>query len=173
MLTEGLSIAAAKLAALGLTAQVGLGVSVAAASVAGAGAAGVLPEPANDRVRDVIEAVTPADFDAPAAATEQPARFGDRVSSDATGESDGEPGVDGQQISQEAPGAAHRPTDPGSSGQSDATGVDRAAETPAAAHLPADVPATSHEPPETPPTGPAPAATAPSTVPSHGDETGD
>jgi hypothetical protein len=179
MLAQGLVTAAAKLAALGVAAKVGLGVSVAAASVAGAGAAGALPDPANDRVRGAIEAVTPVDFDDPAD-SDDPTRFGDRVSSDATGESDDDNGVDGRGISDEAPGASHRPTDPGSSNQSnpsDATGLDRADETPAAPHLPDDVPpptSTSDEPPSTPPsTVPPPVATVPSTVPPHGNDTGE
>jgi len=67
------------------------------------------------------------------------------VSDDATGGSDGENGVDGQQISEEAPGADHRPDSAGSSdegpGQPDSTGLDRANETPAEPHAPDSVPA--------------------------------
>ena len=85
------------------------------------------------------------------------AAFGQRVSADARGESDGVPGVDGQEISAEAralaeerrtAGQAHRPEhagppadagtpdDAGSPGQ---TGLDRAGDTPAAGHIPAFV----------------------------------
>jgi hypothetical protein len=94
-----------KAAGLGIVAKLGLSASLAAAGVVGAGAAGLLPAAANHAVRGAIEVVTPVQFDEP---NEHPATFGDRVSSDATGESDGENGVDGQQISDEAPGADNR-----------------------------------------------------------------
>lgn len=130
----------AKVAGLGLTAKVMLGASVAAASVASAGAAGV--GPASNAVRGAIEAVSPVEFDHEA--PEHPENFGGRVSDDANGESDGEKGVDGQQISEETPGAEHRPDSgdtPGKgSGQPDSTGLDRANETPAAEHAPDSVP---------------------------------
>jgi hypothetical protein len=125
-----------KVAGLGLVAKLGLGASLAAAGVAGAGAAGVLPAAANDAVRGAIEVVSPVEFDTNDSDT---TRFGDRVSADATGESDGENGVDGQQISGEAPGAANRP-DSGPAdeppGQSGETGLTRANQTPAAPHAP-------------------------------------
>ncbi|HET6950185.1 MAG TPA: hypothetical protein VFI47_07415 [Acidimicrobiales bacterium] len=161
---------ASKLTSLGLAAKVGLGVTVASASVAGAGAAGVLPDQANQRARDAIEAVTPVEFDEPAA--DHGDNFGGVVSGDATGESDGEPGVDGSEISQMAPGAAHRPTDPGlapaDAGKPDATGTDQATETPAASHLPDDAGAPDGTQSTTPeaPEGP------PSTLPSGGDRPG-
>jgi hypothetical protein len=135
-----LAVAAAKVAGLGLAAQVGLGATVAAAGVVAAGAGGVLPGPANDRVRGAIEAVTPIDFGGPGA-SDEPARqddpdsFGSRVSDDATGGSDGSPGVDGGEISDEAPGAAHRPDGAGGNGEG-SRGRDGAAETPAAPRLP-------------------------------------
>lgn len=53
----------ARVAGLGLVAKVLLGASAAAACVTGAGAAGVLPGPANDTVRNAIETVTPVEFD--------------------------------------------------------------------------------------------------------------
>jgi hypothetical protein len=120
-----------KAAGLGIVAKLGLSASLAAAGVVGAGAAGLLPAAANHAVRGAIEVVTPVQFDEP---NEHPATFGDRVSSDATGESDGENGVDGQQISDEAPGADNR--NGGSSpdaapGQTGATGQTRADQTPA------------------------------------------
>jgi hypothetical protein len=59
---QGLLIAPNKLARLGLAAKVSLGVTVATAGVAGAGAAGVLPDQANERARDAIEAVTPVEI---------------------------------------------------------------------------------------------------------------
>jgi hypothetical protein len=89
------------------------------------------------------------------------------VSTDATGESDGEPGVDGSEISEMAPGAANRPTDPGQApaeaGQPDATGTDRATETPAASYLPDGAGA-----PEETPSTPAAREAPPSTVPDVG-----
>jgi hypothetical protein len=162
---EVLATAASKLISLGLVAKVGLGVTVATASVAGAGAAGVLPDQANERARDAIEAVTPVEFDDPA--DDHGDNFGSVVSSDATGESDGEPGVDGSEISEMAPGAANRPTDPGQApaeaGQPDATGTDRATETPAASYLPDGAGA-----PEETPSTPAAREAPPSTVPDVG-----
>jgi hypothetical protein len=163
---EVLATTASKLISLGLAAKVGLGVTVATASVAGAGAAGVLPDQANERARDAIEAVTPVEFDDPA--DDHGDNFGSVVSSDATGESDGQPGVDGSEISEMAPGAANRPTDPGQApadaGQPDATGTDLATETPAASHLPDDAGA----PDETPSTTPSAREAPPSTVPDVG-----
>lgn len=149
---EVLATAAGKLISLGLAAKVGLGVTVATAGVAGAGAAGVLPDQANERARDAIEAVTPVEFDEPA--DDHGDNFGGVVSRDATGESDGEPGVDGSEISEMAPGAAHRPTDPGqapaAAGRPDATGIAGAAGTPAASHLPDDAGAPAETPSTTP-----------------------
>jgi hypothetical protein len=139
--------AAARVAGLGVVAKIGLGSSLAAAGVVAAGAGGVLPGPATQRVRDAIEAVTPVDFGGPGVAGE-PAdrddtdRFRDRVSTDATGESDGEPGDNGHVISDGAPGAAHRPDD------ADDRGADSPRETPAS-----DLPA-----------GASPGATAPGTT---------
>ena len=51
-----------RVAGLGIAAKVALGVSVATAGVAGAGAAGALPGHADEVVRDAIEAVTPLDL---------------------------------------------------------------------------------------------------------------
>lgn len=153
-------------------AKVALGGSVVAASLTSAAAAGVLPDPAADAVRGAVEALTPLDLadrgDEPEPRDNPPTTFGERVSSDATGESDGDPGVDGQQISEEAPGAAHRPDAPGTP---DVTGRDRAADTPAAPHVP-DQPTSqppSQPPSTTPEHGPPPstgAASPSSTVPS-------
>jgi hypothetical protein len=146
MFADQTMTATGRVASLGLAAKLGVGTAVAALSMAGAAAAGVLPDQANDAVRHAVEAVTPVEFTEPA--DEHPANFGDRVSRDATGASDGQPGVDGATISDEAPGAAHRPADPG---QPASTGLDRAAQTPAAPHAPADVPASEADEPNGPP----------------------
>jgi hypothetical protein len=151
MFVDQTMTATGRVASLGFAAKLGLGTAAAALSMAGAAAAGVLPDQANDAVRHAVEAVTPVEFTEPA--DEHPTNFGDRVSSDATGASDGEPGVDGDAISDEAPGAAHRPADPG---QPASTGLDRAPQTPAAAQLPEDVPASQADEPN----GPADAAHA-------------
>jgi hypothetical protein len=140
--------ATGRVASLGFAAKLGLGTAAAALSMAGAAAAGVLPDQANDAVRHAVEAVTPVEFTEPG--DEHPTNFGDRVSRDATGTSDGQRGVDGDTISDEAPGAAHRPADPG---QPASTGLDRAAQTPAAPHLPADVPAAQADETNGPPDG--------------------
>jgi hypothetical protein len=127
----------------GPMAKLGLGAALTVAGVGTAGAVGMLPAAANDAVRGAIEVVSPVDF-APASDNEND-NFGSRVSSDATGESDGEHGVDGQQISDEAPGAAHRPDGvpadepPGQSGE---TGLTRANQTSAAPHAPDAPPST-------------------------------
>ena len=63
---SGLASASAKLAGLGALTKIGLGTSVALASVTAAGAAGVMPESANDAVRGAIETVTPVEFPADA-----------------------------------------------------------------------------------------------------------
>jgi hypothetical protein len=123
---------------LGPMAKLGLGTAIAIAGVGTAGAAGALPAAADHAVRHAIEVVSPVEF-APAAHHDHPDNFGRRVSADATGESDGSNGVDGQTISAEAPGAAHRadgsrPAMP--PGQSGLTGAERANQTPAADHTP-------------------------------------
>ena len=135
-----------KVASLGLVAKLGLGTTIAAAGVVGAGVAGMLPASANEAVRGAVEAVTPVNFDKP----DKP-NFGQRVSADARGDSDGENGVDGQQISDEAPGAAHRnggarPDQP--PGQAGVTGQARAGQTPAADHAP-DTPSADAGKPDT------------------------
>jgi hypothetical protein len=165
---QGLSILASKLASVGLAVKIGVGATVATASVAGAGAAGVLPDQANERARDAIEAVTPVTFDEPAG--DRGDTFGSVVSSDGTGESDGEPGVDGSEISSTAPGAAQRPTDPGHAPVSPAegTGLDQATETPAAPALPDHAGAPQEPPSTTPDAAPDAPETPPSTVPEVG-----
>ncbi|MGH9212119.1 MAG: hypothetical protein ACRD2C_15750, partial [Acidimicrobiales bacterium] len=167
VLNNGFRTASAKVTALGVIAKIVLGAALATAGLAGAGAAGTLPGRMEDKVRRAIEAVTPVDFEDPAAG-DGPARFGERVSSDATGAADGDNGVDGQTIADQAPGAAHRPADPGQHGH------DRASQTPAAEHLSdragnerggaapaAPNGSTSTVPSEAPPAAP----TVPSTVP--------
>src|SRR5262245_58137964 len=124
-----------KVASLGLVAKRGLGATLAAAAATGAGAAGMLPASANHAVQGAIEGVSPIEFDSQG---NDDSNFGGSVSADATGESDGENGVDGQEISDEAPGAAHR-SDSGSAdapGQSGETGLAQANQTPAADHAP-------------------------------------
>jgi hypothetical protein len=158
-----------KVASLGLVAKLGLGTTIAAAGVVGAGVAGMLPASANEAVRGAVEVVTPVNFDKP----DKP-NFGSRVSADARGDSDGENGVDGQQISDEAPGAAHRnggsrPDQP--PGQSGVTGQARADQTPAAGHAPdtPGAPAADAGQPDEPTDsvrGPASAGGRPATVPS-------
>jgi hypothetical protein len=127
-----LASATGKVAGLGLVAKIALGASLAAAGVVTAGAAGVLPATANHAVRGAIEGVTPVHFNDE---QDHPENFGDRVSSDATGESDGENGVDGQEISDEAPGADNRDggnSPDGPPGETGETGQQRADQTPAA-----------------------------------------
>jgi hypothetical protein len=168
MFADQTATATGRVASLGFAAKLGLGAAAATLSMAGAAAAGVLPDQANDAVRHAVEAVTPVEFTEPA--DEHPTNFGDRVSRDATGASDGQRGVDGDTISDEAPGAAHRPADPG---QPASTGLDRAAQTPATPHLPEEVPAQADEPngppdgaPADPPASPNGGASGDHTPPS-------
>jgi len=131
-LLDGRSLGIVRAAGVRRMAKLGVGASLAAAGIIGAGVAGVLPAAANHAVRGAIEVVTPLQFDEP---NDHPDNFGNTVSSDARGESDGENGVDGQEISDENPGADNRnggnsPDAP--PGQSGATGQDRAGQTPAA-----------------------------------------
>lgn len=102
-----------RVAGLGRVAKLSLGTSLVAAGVLGAGIAGVLPAAANDAVRGAIEVVSPVEvgFDHPE--KEEP-----DVGADATtGESDGENGDDGEEMSEEAPEAEDR--DGGSSPDDD------------------------------------------------------
>jgi hypothetical protein len=167
-------LALAKVAGLGLVAKLTLGAGAAAASVVGGGAAGVLPGKANHVVRNAIEAVTPMAFpddDAPATSLREPAGtggdHGDRVSSDATGESDGVPGVDGGATADDAPGASVRPSEP--PGRDGAPGPSGDAGTPSVS-VPDNAPERAPDgtanprPPAAGPTAP-PDSTPPSTTP--------
>ena len=123
------------LAGLSVAAKATFGISMAAASVTAAGAAGVLPDPAQNAVSAAVEAMTPFSF--PDKASDK-ADFGGRVSTDAT---DG--GVDGEVISEEAKenGEANRADDAGRPEAPGQTGLDKANETPAAGRVPTSVPA--------------------------------
>jgi hypothetical protein len=132
MIANLLSGIAAKLSTAGLATKAGVGLTMAAASVTGGAAAGVLPEPVQHAVASVVADVTP--FEIP----DERAEFGERVSDDAR---DDEPGVDGSVIADEARqlgedrhGEAGEPEEPA------AEGLDRARQTPAADYLPATVP---------------------------------
>jgi hypothetical protein len=129
------------LSGLSVGAKAALGVGVAAAAVTGAGAAGALPGPAQHVVAAAVNRVTPFEFpddadnadnanthadnaNTHADNADTQADFGQTVSSDATGTSDGQPGVDGLSI---ATTAAEN-------------GLSVARETPAGDHVPASVP---------------------------------
>lgn len=156
------------LAGLSVAAKAAFGVSMAAASVTAAGAAGVLPAPAQSAVANAVEAVTPFSFPDEVA---DGAEFGDRVSTDARdGGVDGravadeakengggggggdeggrpaEPGQNGLDQANTTPAAGHVPTSvpagrPDTAGSQGSTGTDRAGQTPAAGHTPSSVPA--------------------------------
>lgn len=121
------------IAGLSVATKAAFGISMAAASVTAAGAAGALPAPAQNAVSAAVEAATPFSF--PDKANDN-ADFGGKVSTDAH---DG--GVDGKEVSEDAKrnGDAHRadagkPTDPGQNG------IDQANTTPAAGHVPTSLP---------------------------------
>ncbi|MFP5375580.1 MAG: hypothetical protein ACLGIO_02210 [Acidimicrobiia bacterium] len=162
------------LAGLSVAAKAAFGVSMAAASVTAAGAAGVLPAPAQSAVANAVEAVTPFSF--PDGAADE-AEFGERVSTDARdggvdgravadeaknegGDDEGgrpaEPGQNGLDQANTTPAAGHVPTAvpagrPDGAGSQGSTGTDRAGQTPAAGHTPGSGPA--GPPAEAPPTG--------------------
>lgn len=115
--------AVTRFAAFGLFAKLSLGAAVAAAATTGAGAAGVLPAPVQDAVAGVVGTVMP--FELPSSASDTAreaverrggpedgadgegvpapeADFGQEVADDATGQSDGEPGVEGREVADEA-----------------------------------------------------------------------
>jgi hypothetical protein len=123
------------LSGLSVGAKAALGIGVAAAAVTGAGAAGALPGPAQHAIAAALNTVTPFGF--PDNATTHAdnanthadnanthADFGKTVSSDATGTSDGQPGVDGQSVASTAA----------------ENGLSAARETPAGDHVPPTVP---------------------------------
>jgi len=115
------STAARFVAGLGVGAKVALGVGVAAAGVGVAGAAGALPGPVQHAAAVTVSAVTPFEFPDEA---DSHADHGKTTSSDATGASDDQNGVNGQSVSSSA-------ADSGSS---------TASETPAGDHGPVSVP---------------------------------
>jgi hypothetical protein len=105
VLIGGLATAAGKVAGLSVAAKASAGLAVALASIGTAGAAGVLPDPAQNRFDSVVESVT-GDQPTPAGPASENAEFGQQVSEDAR---DG--GVDGAEISEQARqlGDQHRP----------------------------------------------------------------
>ena len=153
-----------RIAGLGLLAKAGLGFGLVAASTTAAGAAGVLPGPAQHAVAKVVSAATPFTF--PDKASDK-ADHGRTVSTDATGAGDGVAGVDGRAVSDgvkatpgSGPGATPNSTGVGPSGAG-ATGLDRANETPAAGHVPTSVPGRGGPPPTVGKPADVPAITAP------------
>jgi hypothetical protein len=151
--------------------------------MAGAGAAGVLPDSANDTVRHAIEAVSPVDFGRASTDEHGPAKTGS-PSPDTTAVPGGS--TSGSTIADGASSADHRPDSSAVDvppGQSDDTGLTRANETPAAPHAPDTTPTTAPDPtpssttPSGPPDDPGhanPSGSAPSTVPAaYGDRAGD
>ena len=156
-----------RVAGLGLLAKAGLGFGLVAASTTAAGAAGVLPAPAQHAVAKVVGAATPFTF--PDKAGDK-ADQGSNVATDATGAGDGVAGVDGKAVSDAAkttpstPGNGSLPAGDAPAGtavgpsDTGATGLDRANETPAAGNVPTSVPgiggppATSGRPTDGPPT---------------------
>jgi len=110
-----------RIAGLGAAAKAAIGVGVAVAAVTAAGAVGALPGPAQHAVSATVKAVTPFEFPDHASSH---ADFGKTVSSDATGATDGQHGVDGQSVSSTAAN----------------NGLDVARQTPAGDHVPSSVP---------------------------------
>jgi len=136
----------------------GMGVVLAATGMTVAGAAGVLPAPAQHVVATVVEAATPFTFPD---ATEEKGDVGTKAGTDPGGVPDPPSGTDGrtggspatggpgespasQPTPTPAPGATTSTDDgqgPGGAGANGgATGLDRAGQTPAAGHVPTDGP---------------------------------
>lgn len=175
MITTLLSGLTTKFAGLGFAAKAGLGLSMATASLTGAGAAGVLPEP----VQKAVERIAPV---GPAEQADPKSEFGEQVNSDAT---DDDKGVDGSVISDDARNLGderrqdgeHRPADAGAPSAPGSKGLDRASQTPASGHVPSSVPAgpgtadkyrpevPSGQPKETPGNTAAPVAETPADQP--------
>lgn len=135
-----------------------MGVTLAAASTTAAGAAGVLPAPAQHAVATVVATASPFTF--PDAANTR-AGIGATVSADATG-ADGTRGVDGKAVSDKARTQA----DTNGSGVSvgantGAIGLDRANQTPASGRVPTSLPAAAADAGSKASTGLGTAATTP------------
>ena len=160
-------IIASLLGGLSLPLKAALGVSMAAASIGGAAAAGV---PA---AQDVVSAVSPVEFHENSSDN---ADHGENVSTTArdaeeTGRDNGEAVSDearkkGEEMRQDGDHSSGAPTAPGS------TGLGTASQTPAGAHAPTAVPATpaagaGNAPADTPAGPPAgtPASSAPVDTP--------
>ena len=129
-----------RLAGLGLAAKVGLGLGVAAASVTGAGAAGVLPDPAQDVVASVVDTVTPFHIPDPSHGRSSPDRPGAGTSGKVGGQGvpGGGNGITGDVEGPAGVGAGGAPGVGPSAGGS--TGLNRANETPAAGNVPNSLP---------------------------------
>lgn len=147
-------VAVAKFGALGLlvkTAAAGAAVTVAAS---GAGAAGVLPGPTQDTFDRVVGRTAPVEVEeeraddgltdeAPAADTSTTPSLDRDVPSDATGDSDGEVGVDGGAVADDASDGRVEQAPPRPAPERPASGEDAVRDTPA----PAAVPPTPTPPP--------------------------
>jgi hypothetical protein len=144
---------AQRVSGLNIMAKAALGIGIAVAGVAGAGAAGALPDAAQHAVASTVSAVTPFEFPD---STDSHADFGKTTSSDATGASDDQKGVEGQSISSSAaqnglttasgtPASDHLPTSipagpPADPGSQSSNGTDNASGTPGESHVPTSVP---------------------------------
>jgi len=141
LISELLAGLATKLAGLGAAAKaaVGLTLAGAGASVTAAGAVGALPAPVQHVVATAVSSATPFSFPD---STNDHANFGTTVSKDATGATDGTPGVDGHVVSDEG---KNKPDDHADDNgvhvgaNTGAKGLDRANQTPAAGHVPTAV----------------------------------
>ena len=96
-----------RLAAAGLATKAAAGGTAVVVAASAAGAADALPAPAQETFDGLVAAETVDVEEEPGSEVERDERngdatFGERVSQDATGESDGEPGVDGAEIACEA-----------------------------------------------------------------------
>ena len=146
LLSELLAALTTKLAGLGMAAKAGMGLTLAAASTTAAGAAGVLPAPAQHAVATVVSSATPFSFPDTANSA---AGVGAKAATDATGTLDATVSDATKTVTdatKTVTDAAKIPAGTGGSGVSvgantGATGLARANETPAAGKVPPSLPA--------------------------------
>jgi hypothetical protein len=146
-----------RVAGLSVLAKAGLGASVALAGTTAAGAAGVLPDPAQRAIAAVVAASTPFTFPD---TTDKSSR-GPVVSAPPAGVA-GDTGPPSS-LPPSSRGAAGSPADNGVGANPGVTGLDRANQTPAAGHVPTSVPGGGRPegPGSTPGNGQGPSATTP------------
>jgi len=146
LLSELLAGLTTKLVGLGMAAKAGMGLTLAAASTTAAGAAGVLPAPAQHAVATVVSSATPFSFPDTANSA---AGVGAKAATDATGSLDATVSDATKTVTDATKTVTDAPNIPAGTGgagasvgaNTGATGLARANETPAAGKVPTSLPA--------------------------------